>query len=210
MDAEQDRLANPYDMDEDCQNCPALCETRTQVVHGYGDVDADFVVVGDAPGPGADRTGVPFTGDEAGERLLALLGDLGFTESPPGSGDPDVENVFLTYTARCRNPERGPTDEELLNCEPFLTAELRMINPEIIMPVGQRPLEELAHEYTMKAPSDLDVERDHATTIRGRGFEIVPMRPFDEQSDEELTELGDHLSQVLDRDYRQTKGQRRK
>lgn len=208
MDPKQERLGNPYDMDEDCQNCPALCETRTQVVHGYGDVTADFVVVGHTPGPGADRTGVPFTGDEAGERLLGLLADLGFTESPPDSEDPDVENVFLTYAARCRDPDRDPTDEELGNCEPYLNAELRMINPEIILPVGQRPLEELALEYTTKRPSDLDAERDHATTIRGRGFEIVPMKPLAEQSDEETAALGDHLAELLNRDYRQTKGRR--
>ena len=47
-------------MDEECRNCPALCETRTQVVHGYGDVAADFLFVGERPTASADELGVPF------------------------------------------------------------------------------------------------------------------------------------------------------
>lgn len=55
-------------MDTDCTNCSGLCETREQVVHGYGDVGAEFLFVGEAPTAAAERTGVPFTGDEAGRR----------------------------------------------------------------------------------------------------------------------------------------------
>jgi uracil-DNA glycosylase family 4 len=207
MDANQETVANPFGMDEDCQQCPALCESRTQIVHGYGDVSADFLVLGDAPGPGADATGVPFTGDDGGRAILSLLADLGFVESPD-SDEPTVDNVFLTGLTRCHTPERDPTDEEVRNCEGFLTAEVRMINPEVILPVGQRPLEALAYEYTTKGVDDFDVEADHATTIRGRGFELVPMLPPAAQTDAQRTELGDHLASLLDRDYRQTKGRR--
>ncbi|MFC6769593.1 uracil-DNA glycosylase, partial [Natrinema soli] len=59
MDANQRSRANPYGMDEECRNCPALCETRTQVVHGYGDVGADFLFVGERPTAHADEAGVP-------------------------------------------------------------------------------------------------------------------------------------------------------
>jgi uracil-DNA glycosylase family 4 len=207
MDANQETVANPFGMDADCQQCPALCETRTQVVHGYGDVSADFLVLGEAPGPGADATGVPFTGDESGRAVLSILSELGFVESPD-SDEPAVENVFLTTLTRCHHPDRPPSDEEVRNCEGFLTAEVRMINPEVILPVGQRPLEALAYEYTTKRAADLDVAADHATTIRGRGFELVPMRPPEAQSDDQRTALLDHLASLLDRDYRQTKGRR--
>ncbi len=52
MDAHQESKSNPFGMDEECQNCPALCETRENVVHGYGDVGAEFIVLGDSPAAG--------------------------------------------------------------------------------------------------------------------------------------------------------------
>ncbi|MFB6178279.1 MAG: uracil-DNA glycosylase family protein [Halorientalis sp.] len=208
MDANQERVSNPYGMDEDCQNCPALCETRTQVVHGYGDVAADFVFVGEAPNDGADRTGHPFTGDAAGERMQAILGTLGFSNSPPDSEQPDLDNVYLTNLTRCRDPDRRPSDDEVRNCEGFLTAEIRMINPEIIVPVGQRPLEALAVEYTTTSPEEFDIEADHATTIRGRGFELLPTVAPADLTDEQRATFEKAVSELLGRDYRQTKGRR--
>ncbi|WP_136601894.1 uracil-DNA glycosylase [Salinigranum halophilum] len=209
MDAEQDRLQNPFNMDEACTNCDALPETRTQVVHGYGDVGAEFLFVGDSPSQAADRTGVPFTGDAAGERLQRVLGELGFSRSPPESTEPDLQNVFVTYLARCRHPERPATDAEVTNCDPFLTAEIRMINPHIIVPVGERALTSLAVEYTTRAPDEFDIETAHATTIRGRGFELVPMKALEVQTDADTEAFVEHLVEnVLGRDYRQTKGRR--
>jgi len=208
MDANQETVSNPFGMDDTCQNCPELCDTRSQVVHGYGDVGADFVFVGEAPSEGPDRTGVPFTGDDVGRSIQSMLADLGFVTSAPGGTEPEVDNVYLTYMTRCRDPERTPTDEEIRNCEGYLTAELRMINPEIIVPIGQHVLESLAREYTTTRPSEFDIEDAHATTVRGRGFELVPMLPVTEQSADQLQEFLDELSAILDRDYRQTKGRR--
>lgn len=209
MDAHQDELANPFSMDEDCRNCPALADCRETIVHGYGDVGAEFVLVGESPSAGAERTGVPFTGDGAGQRVQAILGDLGLSRSPPDDPEPDLQNVFLTHLTRCRHPDRDPTDDEVANCEPFLNAELRMINPHIIVPVGQRALEALAVEYTTRAPDSFDVEAEHASTVRGRGFELVPMLDPTDLTDETAEAFVDHmLEDVLSRDYRQTKGRR--
>jgi uracil-DNA glycosylase family 4 len=209
VDAEQDSLENPFNMDADCRNCPGLCDVRTNVVHGYGDVGGEFLFVGERPGEGADRTGVPFTGDAAGERLQRILGELGFSRSAPEAEEPDLQNVFLTNLTRCRHPDRRPTDEEVRTCEPYLNAEIRMINPEIIVPIGQRPLEALAIDYTTRRPDSFDVADEHATTIRGRGFELVPMVALDEQTDEQTEAFVDHvLESVFARDYRQTKGRR--
>ncbi|WP_181686051.1 uracil-DNA glycosylase [Halorhabdus salina] len=201
---------NPYGMDEECKNCPALVETREQVVHGYGDVEADVVVLGSEPTAGPDRTGVPFTGDETGETIQTLLGELGFSDSPPDSTEPDLENIYLTYVTRCRHPDREATDDETRNCEGYRTAELRMINPELIVAVGQVALDALAFEYTTRSAEELDVGVEHATTIRGRGFEILPMLPPGEASEAQLDGFGSHFAAELGRDYRQTKGQRRK
>ncbi|QIB74836.1 uracil-DNA glycosylase [Halogeometricum borinquense] len=209
MDAEQDSLRNPFNMDLDCENCSGLCDVRENVVHGYGDVGGEFLFIGEQPRGGADETGVPFTGDPAGERLQRILGDLGFSRSRPDSDEPDLQNVFLTYLTRCRHPERRPDEEEILTCEPYLNAEVRMINPEILVPIGQRTLESLAIDYTTRAPDSFDIEEAHATTIRGRGFELVPMLDLDEQTDEDTDAFVEHVTEsVFSRDYRQTKGRR--
>lgn len=209
MDAHQDGLANPFSMDEDCRNCPALAECREQVVHGYGDAGAEFVFLGEAPSAGAEDTGVPFTGDAAGERIQRILGELGFSRSAPDAAEPDIQNVYLTYLSRCRHPERPATDEEVRNCEPFLNGELRMINPHIIVAIGDRVLQELAVEYTTRAPESFDAAAEHATTVRGRGFELVPMIPPAEQTDAQEAEFVEHVKEnVFSRDYRQTKGRR--
>ncbi|MFB6308160.1 MAG: uracil-DNA glycosylase family protein [Haloarculaceae archaeon] len=206
MDANQESLSNPFGMDEECRNCPALCETRETVVHGYGDVGGDFLVLGESPSEGADASGVPFTG-EAERGLLDILSAVEMCPDPDADR-PDLDNVFLTYLTRCRHGDRAATDEEVRNCEPYLNSEVRMINPEIILPVGQRPLEELAFEYTTMSADELDVVEQHATTIRGRGFELIPMVPPADQTDEQREALLEHLSDTLGRDYRQTKGRR--
>ncbi|KTG27411.1 uracil-DNA glycosylase [Haloferax profundi] len=209
MDAHQRQFRNPFSMDADCTNCEALCAAREQVVHGYGDVGAEFLFVGEAPSADAERTGVPFTGDEAGERVQRILGELGFSRSDPDDEEPDVQNVFLTYLTRCRHPERGPTENEISTCEPFLNAEIRMINPHIIVPVGQAALEALAFDYTTRSVDSFDIEVEHATTIRGRGFELVPMMDPAEQTDADTEAFVEHVREsVFARDYRQTKGRR--
>ncbi|WP_440005362.1 uracil-DNA glycosylase [Halomicrococcus sp. SG-WS-1] len=208
MDADQQTRENPFGMDEDCRNCPELCATRERVVHGYGDVGADFLFVGEMPGEGADRTGVPFTGDAVGERFQDVLGHLGLNNSLPDSDEPELDNAFVTYLTRCRDPGRPPTDEEVDTCEPYLNAEIRMINPEIIVPVGQRALAELAREYTTTDAGEFDVVEDHATTIRGRGFELVPMVHPANLADEQAEAFVRHFLDLMDRDYRQTKGRR--
>jgi uracil-DNA glycosylase len=84
-----------------------------------------------------------------------------------------------------------------------------MINPEIIVPIGQRTLDALATDYTTNRPGDVDVADAHATTIRGRGFELVPMLELTAQTDADSDAFVEHLVEnVFSRDYRQTKGRR--
>ncbi|MDZ5811266.1 uracil-DNA glycosylase [Halorubrum sp. AD140] len=207
MDANQQEFRNPFGMDEACENCPELCAARERVVHGYGDVGAEFLVVGTRPTAAAEENGVPFTGAGAGERVQSIFADLGFVRSSPDAAEPDVQNVFFTNLTRCRHPEREPTDREVDTCEPFLNAEIRMINPQILVPVGERPLRELAIEYTTRRPDSFDVEAEHATTIRGRGFELVPMMEPDAMTEADVDAFREHVREnVLGRDYRQTKG----
>ncbi|QLH78252.1 uracil-DNA glycosylase [Halosimplex rubrum] len=204
MDARQDELSNPFGMDEDCTNCPKLVETRERIVHGYGDVGADFVVIGDQPSAAADETGVPFAGE--GSLVWDILDRVGLVEGDPGAAEPEPDEVFLTYVTRCRQPDRAATDEEVTACEAYRSSELRMINPEIIVPVGQRAIEALAFQYTTKSEDELDVRELHATTMRGRGFELVPMLDPSDQTPEQTEAFVEHFADLLGTDYRQTKG----
>jgi len=209
VDAHQDELSNPFGMDEECRNCPALCDARTEVVHGYGPVDADFLFVGERPDPGADVSGIPFTGTGEDRPLFEVLGRLGLCPDP-GADEPPLENVFLTSLTRCRHPERPPTDEEVRNCEPFLDAEIRSINPEVLVPVGDRALEELAAEYTTRSAEEFAVETHDGERIRGRGFELFPMVDPATADEETLEAFVAAFEELLDDDYRQTKGRRRR
>ena len=207
MDAKQDSLRNPLGLDDTCPNCPVLAERRERVVHGYGEVGADVLVVGEAPTAGAEAAGVPFTGDETGRGVQALLADLGMSSSPPTADRPEIENAYLTYLARCRHPERAPTDGEIATCDPFLNAEVRMINPEVLVPVGERALKTLAAEHTtLREPPDIDDV--HATEVRGRGFLLVPMRDPADQTNTEKRAIRDTMESLLGGDYRQSKGRR--
>ncbi len=198
MDAHQDRLANPLGMDAECTACPALCETRSRVVHGYGQVDADVAVVGEMPGGAADESGVPF----AGTSLPGTLADLGLWD--PGAEEP--RNCYLTYLARCHHPGRGPTDDEVRNCDAFLSADVRMVSPELLVPVGERALRVLAADHTTRDPAALSMEECHATTLRGRGFDLLPT--LADPTPDERAAFVAHVRRELSRDYRQTKGRR--
>jgi len=203
VDARQEDRENPFGMDEACERCPALCDSRGRVVHGYGDVTADFLFVGTAPDAAADGSGVPFAGRRTVHEALA---DLGLCPDP-GADRPAVENVFLTHLTRCRHPDRGPTEEEVRDCEDYLTAEVRMINPELLVPVGDRALRALAVEYTTRPAEELSLPADNGASVRGRGFEIVPMVDPAEHTDGVETFV-EAFRELTDGDYRQTKGRR--
>lgn len=124
---------------DDCYRCPALVANRRRIVHGYGDPQARLLLVGEAPGYlGADRTGVPFSGDRSGRRVHALLIRLGLSEeSDPSSEAPRLRGVYLSNVVRCNPPgNRNPTPVEVANCAPYLAAELAVIQPRIVATLG--------------------------------------------------------------------------
>ena len=130
---------HPLPLTDHCTLCPALAGNRQCIVSGYGDPQARVLLVGEAPGYlGADRTGVPFTGDRSGRRVQGLLIRLGLSEeTDPAVAAPRLRGVYLTNVVRCNPPgNRNPTPAEVANCTPYLAAELAAIRPQVVATLG--------------------------------------------------------------------------
>ncbi len=110
---------------ESCQLCP-LCETRSNVVFGDGSEDAKLVFVGEAPGSDEDRQGKPFVG-RSGQKLTQIIEAMGLSRS----------DVYITNVLKCRPPgNRNPMPDEIRACEPYLIAQLQLIEPRVICALG--------------------------------------------------------------------------
>jgi uracil-DNA glycosylase family 4 len=108
-----------------CTRC-ALAQTRTTVVFGSGNADADLMFVGEAPGANEDKQGLPFVG-QAGKLLDKLLAEIGLTR-----GD-----VFVANTIKCRPPgTRDPHPEEISSCDDYLRRQVELIQPKVICTLG--------------------------------------------------------------------------
>ncbi|OCW58007.1 hypothetical protein AWJ14_02515 [Hoeflea olei] len=110
---------------------------------------ARLLVVGLAPGlRGANRTGIPFTGDQSGELLYATLQHHGLAGAAPGTGDGlRLAGVSITNAVRCVPPGNRPTGAEITTCRPFLSATIeRLCNLEVILTLGK-----IAHDSTVRA-----------------------------------------------------------
>ncbi len=108
-----------------CERC-ALAATRTQVVFGAGDPDADLMFVGEAPGFHEDQQGVPFVG-QAGKLLERLLGEIGLQRS----------DVWIANVLKCRPPgNRDPLPDEIAACEPHLFRQIELIQPKLVATLG--------------------------------------------------------------------------
>jgi DNA polymerase len=116
-----------------CQAC-SLCETRQHTVFGSGHLQADWLIVGEAPGEQEDQQGEPFVG-ASGQLLDAMLQALQLSRAPDG---PSAQRVYIANTLKCRPPRnRNPQPEEMLKCEPFLQRQIELLQPRIILAMGR-------------------------------------------------------------------------
>ncbi len=144
-DSEYDREENLSRLNakvKQCENCQELVKTRNQAVTGYGDVYAKVLLIGEAPGRlGADVTGVPFTRDRSGVFLQKMLCKIGMNESDPQCEMPILKNVYITNIVKC-NPQsssgtnRSPQATEIEECMGYLSQEIEIIKPRIIVTLG--------------------------------------------------------------------------
>ena len=109
-----------------CTRC-GLARTRSNIVFGVGDPEAAIMFVGEAPGEDEDRRGEPFVG-RAGQRLNEWLRAL----------DLDRSDVYITNVLKCRPPgNRDPEPDEVGKCSPFLRAQIRAIQPRVLVALGR-------------------------------------------------------------------------
>jgi uracil-DNA glycosylase len=121
----RDRLVDLYKEASDCTKCP-LAETRTRVVFGSGNADADLMFIGEAPGAEEDRQGLPFVG-RAGALLAELLEEIGLSR----------DEVWISNVLRCRPPgNRDPQPLEVESCQPYTYGQVELIQPRVIGTLG--------------------------------------------------------------------------
>jgi uracil-DNA glycosylase len=133
-----------------CTRCPAMCGRSAVLSELNGSTDARVMFIGEAPGrKGADRTRIPFSGDQSGANFDRFLSSIKLTR----------KEIFITSAALC-NPRsdsganRKPTEKELANCSSFLKRTIEVVNPRVIVTLGSVALAALkriqSHELDLK------------------------------------------------------------
>ena len=139
-----------------CTACP-LAEGRTQTVPGDGDPQAELMFIGEAPGFHEDRQGRPFVG-QAGRLLDQLLSEIQLTRA----------DVFVANVLKCRPPNnRDPLPEEIATCDPFLSEQIDLIRPKLIVPLGRFAMQHLLPRAT--------ISRAHGKAARAGRHLIFPV-----------------------------------
>jgi len=161
-EARREVLADVYREARSCVLCPHLAQTRTQVVFGAGNADADLLFIGEAPGADEDRDGVPFVG-RAGKLLTQLLGEVGIAR----------EDVFIANVLKCRPPDnRNPTAPEIANCSRWLYRQLELIQPTVVVTLGNFATRLLREDQTSITKIRGQVE---VRTIGPRAVRLLPV-----------------------------------
>ncbi len=150
-----------------CNLCARMFERTRVLSEKNGNIDSKVVFIGEAPGRlGADRTGIPFHGDQTGQNFEQLLQFAGLTR----------QQIFITNAVLC-NPrnEKGnnstPNKEEVRNCSLYLSMLIDIIKPEIIVPLGQCALRSL---HIIEA-HQIELRHDVRKPVKWDKYTIMPM-----------------------------------
>jgi DNA polymerase len=158
----REALKAVYHQAKGCTNCPQLAATRTTVVFGNGNADADLMFVGEAPGANEDRQGLPFVG-QAGKLLDTLLGEIGLARA----------DVFVANVLKCRPPgNRDPHPAEIEACQAYLMRQVELIEPRVICTLGNFATKLLRGEPTGITRLH---GREEVRTIGPRAVRLYPL-----------------------------------
>ncbi|HEY3171683.1 MAG TPA: uracil-DNA glycosylase [Thermoanaerobaculia bacterium] len=166
-----------------CPRCK-LSGSRTRIVFGAGNPQADLMFVGEAPGREEDEQGLPFVG-AAGQLLTKIIEAMGTTR----------DDVYIVNTVKCRPPEnRNPEPDEVAACRPFLEEQIRLVAPRVIVTLG-----------TFAAQAILGTD-EPISQLRGRwhlahGAEVMPTYhpAFLMRSPKHKKEVWEDMQKVRDR-----------
>ena len=140
-----------------CTRC-RLHESRTQTVFGVGDRQADWMIVGEAPGAEEDRRGEPFVG-RAGLLLDQMLSAVGLGR----------ERVFIANILKCRPPgNRDPAADEAEACRGWLDRQIALIAPRLILAVGR-----IAAQQLLETQAPLGRLRGQVHTLRNTEIPVI-------------------------------------
>jgi len=118
-----------------CEKCN-LSKTRTQVVYGVGNPNANLMFIGEAPGRDEDLKGEPFVG-RAGQLLTDIIKAMKLTR----------DDVYIANVIKCRPPEnRNPEPDELEACRPYIRRQVEIIQPKVIVTLGRFALQSLTEK----------------------------------------------------------------
>ena len=139
-----------------CTRC-RLAETRTQVVFGVGNPDAELMFIGEAPGLHEDKQGEPFVG-AAGQLLTRMLEGIGRTR----------EEVYIANILKCRPPgNRDPLPDEIEACTPWLVETISLIQPALIVTLGN-----FATKYVLQTQTG--ITRMRGSVYNWHGRKVIP------------------------------------
>ena len=141
----------------ECNACD-LHASRTNTVFGVGDRNADWLIIGEAPGADEDRQGEPFVG-RAGRLLTSMIQALGYRR----------EQVYIANILKCRPPNnRDPRPEEVLHCQPYLRRQIELLQPKIILAVGR-----VAAQNLLDTNQSMKAMRGQSFTYADTGIPVV-------------------------------------
>lgn len=139
-----------------CEKC-RLCKTATNAVPGDGNPDAEIAFIGEAPGFHEDQQGLPFVG-RAGKLLEFMLGQI----------DLDRKDVWIGNIIKHRPPDnRDPLPDEIAACQPYLTRQLEILSPKLIVTLGR-----FAMNYFVPSAK---ISQDHGRVFELSNYLVYPV-----------------------------------
>ncbi len=158
----QEKLGRLQAIVAKCERCPHLARTRQQTVFGAGDLNADLMLIGEAPGAEEDLRGMPFVGP-AGGLLTKLLNAMGYYR----------KEVYIANILCCRPDapagNRQPVRAEMENCLTYLYAQIEIVTPRVILALGSTALDGL-----LDLGEPVAAMRGKTYKFRDTSIDIVP------------------------------------
>ncbi len=154
-------MTNWQELEAACKNCRrcALHETRTNVVFGVGNQNAEVMLIGEGPGENEDLTGMPFVG-RAGKLLDDMLKIINLDRN---------ENIYIANMVKCRPPKnRDPLSTEQEACMEWLYTQISLIKPKIIICLGRIAATAMIKE-------DFKITKEHGQWFSKDGIEYIAL-----------------------------------